>query len=179
MEDLIRPHSPLFFSLLGLLFFARGMDFFSTWIATPNLLLEANPIARTLGWRWGLAVNVVICLTFAMWPLPAIAIATTSLLVAARNFQSAWLMHSMGEEDYRAWFTERVSASKRGLYFFCVFAQAALVAGIGGALMYAALMCGGGWRVVPFAVGIGMITYGLAVLLYTLLSTRRLRHRST
>jgi len=30
---------------------ARLLDFASTWVATPNLLLEGNPIARRLGWR--------------------------------------------------------------------------------------------------------------------------------
>ena len=29
------------------------MDFLSTWVATPNLVLEGNPIAKKLGWRWG------------------------------------------------------------------------------------------------------------------------------
>ena len=36
-----------------LLAFARGMDFLSTWVATPNLVLEGNPVAKLLGWRWG------------------------------------------------------------------------------------------------------------------------------
>ena len=32
---------------------ARGMDFLSTWVATPNLVLEGNPIAKKLGWKMG------------------------------------------------------------------------------------------------------------------------------
>ena len=84
--------------MLALLVFARGMDFLSTWIATPNLVLEGNPIAKKLGWRWGLLLNVVLVLALALWPLSAIVISTTSVLVAARNFQSAWLMRSLGED---------------------------------------------------------------------------------
>src|SRR5580765_8275957 len=85
---------------LFLLLFARGTDFLSTWIATPNLILEANPIARKLRWRWGIPVNIGLCLAFARWPLTAIIISTTSVLVAARNFQHAWLMRSHGENNY-------------------------------------------------------------------------------
>src|SRR5688572_7719667 len=73
--------------LLACVAFARGMDFLSTWVATPNLLLEANPIARKMGWKVGIAINVVLCFAFAFWPLPAVVITTTSILVAARNFQ--------------------------------------------------------------------------------------------
>jgi len=87
--------------MLLLLVFARSMDFLSTWIATPNLVLEGNPIAKKLGWQWGLLLNVALVGVLAMWPLSAIVVATASVLVAARNFQSAWLMHSLGEEAYR------------------------------------------------------------------------------
>ncbi len=60
MEDFIPFGSRLYFFLLAFLLFARAKDFLSTWIATPNLLLEANPIARRLGWiviliSWGIA----------------------------------------------------------------------------------------------------------------------------
>ena len=82
MDDLIAFGSPPYCLYLGLLLFARGMDFLSTWIATPNLVLEANPLARKLGWRMGLAVNAIVCAVFALWALPAIVVATTSLLVA-------------------------------------------------------------------------------------------------
>src|SRR5213078_1182824 len=97
MDDAIPFGSRWYFLMLALLIFARGMDILSTWIATPNLVLEGNPVAKILGWRWGLPINVGICLILAFWPLPAIVLSTTSLLVAARNFQSAWLMRSMGE----------------------------------------------------------------------------------
>jgi primosomal protein N' (replication factor Y) len=40
-------------------------------------------IAKKLGWRWGIPINFVLCFAFAFWPLPAIVISTTSLLVAA------------------------------------------------------------------------------------------------
>ena len=89
--------SPAYVLLVVLLLFSRGMDFMSTWVATPNLLLEANPVARKLGWRGGLLLNFGLCFAFALWPLPAFVVVTTSILVAARNFQSR-LIVSMGIE---------------------------------------------------------------------------------
>jgi hypothetical protein len=159
--------------LLGILFCARGADFLSTWIATPNLVLEANPISKKLGWRGGIALNIVLCTLFAAWPLPAIVISTTSLLVAARNFQSAWLMRSLGEEPYRYWVVERVRETPVPLYLFCLVAQSVLVGSIGAALMYFSQ-----WFLVPFAVGMGIVTYAVAVTVFTLLSLWRVRRLS-
>src|SRR5437868_151658 len=107
-------------AFLALLLFSRGVDFLSTWVATPNLILEANPIARRLRWKWGIPVNVLFCLAVAHWPLTAIIISTTSVLVAARNFQNAWLMRSHGEDNYRTWLLERVEATSPSLFVFCL-----------------------------------------------------------
>src|SRR3977135_714493 len=92
--------SQVYLLMLALLLFARGMDFLSTRVATPNLVLEGNPIARLLGWKCVCRRSLVGCFPTAFWPLPAIIISTTSVLVAARNFQQAWLMRSLGEEMY-------------------------------------------------------------------------------
>ena len=118
MDDTIPFAGRVYFLMLALLLFSRGMDFLSTWIATPNLALEGNPIAKKLGWKWGILLNVALCFGLAFWPLPAIVISTTSVLVAARNFQSAWLMRSLGEQLYRDWHIERVQETSVTLYLF-------------------------------------------------------------
>src|SRR3954468_20119101 len=107
-QNFISFGSSYYWLLLLALLTSRGMDVLSTRIATPNLVLEGNPIAKLLGWRWLLPVNLAFCVALAVWPLPAIMLGTMSLLVAARNFQSAWLMRSMGEEAYRAWHIQRI-----------------------------------------------------------------------
>jgi hypothetical protein len=170
MDDFVPFGGALYFVLLAVLLCARGADFLSTWVATPNLVLEANPISRKLGWKAGMVLNVVLCFGFALWPLPSIVISTTSLLVAARNFQSAWLMRSLGEEPYRFWIVERMRETPMPLYLFCVLAQSALVASIGLALMYFSQP-----YLVPFAVGMGIVTYAVAVTFFTLLSLWRIR----
>ena len=65
MDDTVPFGSREYFLMLALLVFARGMDFLSTWIATPNLVLEGNPLAKKLGWRWGLLLNVVLVVVLA------------------------------------------------------------------------------------------------------------------
>ena len=82
--------------MLGLLLFARGMDLLSTRFATPTLALEANPLAKWLGWKGGLAFNVALSFAVAFCPMAAVILTTTSLLVASRNFKSAFLMRALG-----------------------------------------------------------------------------------
>ena len=170
MEDFVPFASRSYGLMFLLLFVSRGMDFLSTWVATPNMVLEGNPIAKKLGWKWGIPLNVALCFGFAFWPLPAIVISTTSVLVAARNFQSAWLMRSLGEQLYRDWHIERVQETSVTLYLFCLFAQTALTGGVGAAVIYFSE-----WRLVPLAIGLGIVAYALAVAFYTLLGIWRLR----
>lgn len=154
-----------------LLLFARSSDLLSTRIATPNLVLEANPIARALRWKWGMVVNFLFCLGFALWPLTAIIISTTSVLVAARNFQLAWLMRTSGEHNYRAWFSERLSETPPSLFLFCLFAQTSLTASVGVALILFSQ-----WnQLITAGIGIGIVGYAIAVLFFTLLSLWRAR----
>ena len=170
MDEFIPFASRNYALLFLLLIVSRGMDFLSTWVATPNMLLEGNPIAKKLGWKWGILLNFALCLGFAFWPLPAIVISTTSVLVASRNFQSAWLMRSLGEQLYRDWHVERVQETSVTLYLFCLFAQTALTGGVGVGVVYCS-----DWRLVPLAIGLGIVAYALAVAFYTLLGIWRLR----
>ena len=173
MDDMVPFASHEYFLMLALLVFSRGMDFLSTWIATPNLALEGNPLAKKLGWKWGVLLNIAICLALPVWPLSAIVVATASVLVAARNFQSAWLMHSLGEEAYREWHIERVRETPVTLYLFCLAGNTLLTAGLGGVLIYSSHLL----QLVPFAIGTGMVAYAVAVALYTLLASWRI-HRA-
>jgi hypothetical protein len=173
MDDLLPFASRGYLALLLLLAFSRGMDFLSTWVATPNLVLEGNPIAKKIGWRWGIPLNIAICIGVAFEPVMAIAISTTSILVAARNFQSAWLMRSMGEENYRDWHIARIQETRISTYLFCLAGNTLLSAAVGAALIYFCEQL-----LVPCAIGMGMIAYAVAVAFYSLLAVWRIR-RST
>src|SRR6266404_1604228 len=170
MSDFIPFGSRTYAEIFLLLLIARGMDILSTWVATPNMVLEGNPIAKKLGWKWGIPINFVFCFVFAFWPLPAIVISTTSVLVAARNFQSAWLMRSLGEHAYRDWHIERIQETRITLYLFCLAGNTLLTAGVGAAVIYFSRMV-----LVPFSIGVGIMAYAGAVAFYTLLAIFRMR----
>ena len=170
MEDFVPFASRAYCLLLLLLAFSRAMDFLSTWVATPNLVLEGNPIAQKLGWRWGIPLNIAICLGVACWPVSAVAISTTSVLVGARNFQSAWLMRSLGEACYRDWHVARHQETGVAMYLFCLAGNTLLTAAVGAALIYFS-----GRRWIPAAIGLGVVVYAAAVAFYTLLAFVRIR----
>lgn len=170
MDESVPFLSPSYFLFLALLLFARGLDFLSTWIATPHMVLEGNPVARKLGWKWGAVVNLVLCFSFALVPLPALIISTTSVLVAAHNFDGAWLMHTMGEENYRAWITSQHLRTRASLYLFCLCSKTAMWCAVGLSLL---LFGSGG--LVPTGIGFGMVGYAAAVLVYSSISVWRLR----
>jgi len=172
MEDFAPFASRDYLITLGLLVFARGMDFLSTWFATPNLELEANPIAKRLGWKWGIAFNLLLCVAAAHWPLAGLIVVTTSLLVAARNFKSAWLMRALGEADYSTLVGEAMNRSSRRAYFISVLGETLLFGLVGGAVVMSSE-----WPSLPLAVGMGMVAYAGAVLFYSLLAVWRMwRH---
>jgi len=172
MSDFLVPFGSRAYAQAFLLLLAvRGMDFLSTRMATPNLVLEGNPVAQKLGWRWGILVNLAVCFGFAFWPLPAMVISTVSVLAAARNFQYAWVIRSMGEARYLEWYTERLRETSVAFYLFCLFGQAALTAGVGGAVILLT-----NWRRdrALLAIGLGIVAYAITVAFYTLLDTWRM-----
>lgn len=170
MDDVLAFGSRDYWLMFLLLIFSRGMDILSTWIATPNLTLEGNPIAKKLGWRGGILVNFGVAFGVAFSPMSAIATGTASLLIAARNFQSAWLMRSMGEENYRDWHISRIQETRITLYLLSLAGNTLLVAAVGVALMYFS------WRsLIPFAIGFGITFYAAAVAFFTVLGVWRLR----
>jgi len=168
LDDLVGFGSGTWWIFLGIVAMGRGADLFSTWLATPGLELEANPLARRLGWRWGIPVNVAMILGTALWPMLAVSLATTSFLVAARNLQQAWLMRSLGEVGYRLWFADRIAASPPRLVWLCFLGEGGLTGAVGGALMLF-----GPSALVPFGIGLGIFAYGVAVCLFTGMSLWR------
>ncbi len=167
--DMLVPFGSLHYAVFVLIvLFARGADLFSTWVATPTLELEANPIARLLGWRAGILVNVLMAAVIAILPLAAVSIATTSLMVAARNLQAAWIVRAVGEHAYRSWIAARYRETSPGVFLCLLILQTGFISLIGGVLMLFS-----GWQLVPFGVGFGIIVYAVAVALFTGISMRK------
>jgi len=99
------------------------------------------------------------------------------LLVAARNFQSAWLMRSLGAQQYRDWHVERIQETNITDYLVCLFAQTGLTALVGTGIIY---FSDGERELVPVlpAIGLGIIAYAMAVAVFTLLGVVRVRRAS-
>ncbi len=174
MEEALPFGSRAYFGWLTVLLLSRGADFLSTWIASPNLVLEGNPLAKKLGWSWGILLNLALCGLLARWPLPAIIIATMSVMLASRNFQMAWAMRASGEENYRSWFLARLEETPPGLFLFCLLSQTLLLAVLGVVLMYFSGMDQG----VPLGIGMGIVGYAVAVTFYTVIALWRNRRRT-
>lgn len=170
LDEWVRPGELVWWCGLAAVGLARGADLLSTWIATPRLELEGNPLARRLGWRGGVILNLLVVPVVACWPMLAVSLATTSSLVAARNLQQAWLMRTMGESRYRMWFTARVLESARPLVVGCHMGEAALTALVGVVLMWL-----GPVHLISFGVGLGIAAYGFSVAVFTGMSLWRFR----
>jgi len=84
-------------------------DIGSTYLVTPGLRLEANPLARKLGWPFAL-LTVVVCLVPYWNTALAVPIAVTSLVVTAENLRFSWIARAIGEDELLAFY---VSAAKR------------------------------------------------------------------
>lgn len=55
-----------FLLALAIVALCRAADLLSTWLLTPDLRFEKNPIMRWLGWRWLLPLNVAACTLAAL-----------------------------------------------------------------------------------------------------------------
>jgi hypothetical protein len=157
--------------MLGILVFARGCDFGSTWLATPNLRLEANPLAAWLGWKRGILLNVALCAGLAAFLVPAVMLSTTSILVAARNLENAWLMRSMGETRYQVWMASMLQRSGTGLILGCFWSNGLLFFLVGLAVILSA------GNIVSISIGFGIVGYAFAVVFFTTLSIWRSKRR--
>lgn len=170
MDDAVPLGSREYFIYLVLLLFSRGMDLLSTRVATPGLLLEANPLARKLGWKGGIIFNLALCLGLASSSFTSIALATMSLLVAAHNLHHAWAMRSLGEHQYSEVVKAQLRQTKWSLYLACLFSECSLVALVGGAVFEFS-----GNALVPAAAGAGIFAFAFAKAFFSFLSVWPMR----
>jgi hypothetical protein len=94
MEHLV--HVVAFATLIS-----RLGDIGTTFLVSPTLRLEANPIARRLGWKYTFATAGLALLPYYSIH-GGIVVCTASFLAAASNASEAMLARFMGEEKYAA-----------------------------------------------------------------------------
>jgi len=121
MRDFINLH--LEHVLCVLVLISRLGDVVSTRLATRTLKLEANPIARRLGW-WFIVATLALCLV-PYWNVGfGVMIFVMSSFVAASNTGKLWAIRALGEEEYRRHLL-RVVRKTRPLYALSAFAVSA------------------------------------------------------
>jgi len=78
---------------------ARLADIASTYLATPSLKLEANPVVKRVGWSLPL-VSVMVCVIPYLSVGVGMVVLVVSLWVSADNIARLWFIHALGESAY-------------------------------------------------------------------------------
>ena len=85
--------------LAAMILAARAADIVSTYLATPTLLLESNPLLRKF--RWPMALFSFITCVIPYFSIPAaIVVIVMSTLIAYSNSTRLWIIRAIGEDAY-------------------------------------------------------------------------------
>jgi hypothetical protein len=80
---------------------SRVADIWTTYMVTPTLKIEANSIARRLGWPYALLTILAGLLTY-VWEPFGIVLLTASFLIAASNASKIVMAKALGEDELAA-----------------------------------------------------------------------------
>ena len=156
-------------TLVVLIFFARLGDIGSTYLATPNLKMEANPLMRLGGWRLAL-VTVLACLI----PFYDVGLGMTmlvlSLMVTGSNLSKGWMMRTLGEAEYQDVMRSAARRSSLPVALGFILGSAAFV-GLAGVVLMAV---SGGSAMLAYWAASGVALYALAMGVYGTISAVRL-----
>jgi hypothetical protein len=87
--------------IAGLTICSRIADVWTTYLVTPKLRLEANALAKRLGWKYALLTVLVGLIAYPSPPLGVILM-TTSFIVSAFNASKILAARALGEEELAA-----------------------------------------------------------------------------
>jgi hypothetical protein len=160
--------------LCGLVLIARLGDVVSTRLASPKLELEANPVARRLGWPF-ILLSLLLCLVPYVSTGAALTVLVPSLLVSASNISRLWVIRAVGEGAYRELVTGWLRRTRPRAVFGGTLVSAGFVLLCGLVLMFFYPDPGFDWG---FWFALGIVTYGLAMALHGCHFYWRLRRRS-
>jgi hypothetical protein len=114
-----------------LLLLSRIGDIGSTYLITPTLKLEANPIVRRLKWRFAIATLLMAAVPY--YSLPAgVTLLITSLLVCASNCSRIWIARTLGEAEYHLFLVRVARRAPVGLSIMFFLLSPLCMATIGG-----------------------------------------------
>ena len=156
--------------LAVLLLISRLGDIGTTFLVTPNLSLEANPIMRKLGWRFA-AATLLLCLVPYFNQVVAVLILMPFLMISAGNAGRIWIARALGEGEYYALLIRAARQSRpiEAILPMCVSAGFIMLTGLVVLLFYPRPSTDWG-----FWLGVGIVLYGVSIAFYGTLFVRRL-----
>jgi hypothetical protein len=119
MIEFINSHPDHF--LFVVLLISRVGDILTTYVATPNLRLESNPIMRKLRWPFAIISIFVAFIAYVDLGLALMA-AVLFLLVCASNASKMWMMRVLGEEEYLKLYSSVVQRASLAFSLVCLWA---------------------------------------------------------
>jgi hypothetical protein len=155
--------------LCAMLLISRIGDVVTTYLVTPNLVLEANPIARVLGWRFAIITLGACLVPYVHVPISVSAL-VLFLMVSAANARQIWFARAIGEREYAALIMENARKSKLPVALASIAASACFTALVGGTILYFYPDPEMDWG---FWIGIGVLAYAGSTCLYGSLATAR------
>jgi hypothetical protein len=154
-----------------LLLLARLGDVGSTYLLSPTLKLEANPIVRRFRWPFAIATLLIAALPYYSMPA-GVAILITSLLVCASNSSRLWLVRTMGEAEYHAVLIGVARRAPVALSIVFCLLPPLFMAMIGGVILLFYPSRQQDWG---YWIGLGFLLYALVIGLYGSLAFLRYR----
>ena len=148
--------------LCALLLIGRLGDVGTTYLATPTLALEANPLVRRFGWKYA-AFTIALCLFAYLSPQVAVTLLITSLFVSASNAAKVWVMRTMGEQAYLDFCMDLARRSRLSRAVLGVAASSFFIVLAGGVILFFYSSPDNDWG---FWIGMGVVLYGVAMGLY-------------
>jgi hypothetical protein len=155
--------------LCMLLLFSRLGDVGSTYLVSPTLKLEANPIAKKLGWPF-MVLSLLVCLLPYYDTGLAVMALVPSLLVSASNISKFWMVKALGETGYSKMVSSVAAKSKKSHVLFSTIMAAFFIILAGFVLL---LLCPDS-EGPAFWFGTGIVLYGVITAFYGLLYFRKL-----
>lgn len=162
---------PLTHIVALLLLLARLGDVGSTYLATPKLTLEANPVVRRFKWPFAWLTVLLALVPYYSVPLGIIFL-VASLLVCASNFSKLWIMRTMGEAEYHAAITRLAAQAHFPSALVFILIPALCVGAIGLLLLHFYPDPQRDWA---FYFAYGFLAYALAIGIWGPLAFLRIR----
>jgi len=161
---------PLFYHyLFAFALISRASDLLTTWLVSPTLKLEANPIARRFRWPFGFLTLLAAFLAY-WFPEMCVALTTTSFLVAGSNAMKIPMTRTLGEEAYYKMILESVAKGSFWPGLLSRLAPAPFYAFLAGLIFFT--NASNTWA---YWIGFGVVCYVLALIIHGTIAYVRLR----